>query len=109
VKDWPVPKSVKEVRKFLGFVGYFRKFIKGFAEIVRPLNNLLIGHSLKSDKPSKQKKKKQPFIWTKEQQNSFEELKEILINPPVLAYADYKLPFKLQTDASSKGLEAVPF
>ena len=45
LKNWPVPKSVKDVRKFLGFTGYYRRFIKGFSTIVRPLNDLLIGNS----------------------------------------------------------------
>ena len=44
VQNWPVPKNVKEVRQFLGFTGYYPRFVKGFAEIVRPLNDLLVGH-----------------------------------------------------------------
>lgn len=107
VKDWPTPKSVKEVRKFLGFVGYFRRFVKGFATIARPLNNLLIGHPLKADKQAKRKAKRQPFIWGNEQEESFQQLKQKLINPPILAYADYSQPFKLHTDASKIGLGAV--
>jgi transposase InsO family protein len=112
IKTWPKPTSVKEVRKFLGFIGYYRRFIKGFAEIARPLNDLLIGHPTKADKTTiknKQRKmhKKVPFKWEKEQQEAFEQLKSRLVEPPILGYADYSLPFKLHTDASSVGLGAV--
>jgi transposase InsO family protein len=107
VQNWPIPKSVKETRKFLGFVGYYRRFIKGFAAIARPLNNLLIGHPLKEEKTAKKKLKRIPFVWKQEQQQAFETLKEKLVNPPILGYADYSLPFKLHTDASALGLGAV--
>lgn len=102
LKDWPVPKSVKDVRKFLGFTGYYRRFIQGFSAIVRPLNDLLVGNSTK--KPSR---KRTPFKWETRQQQAFETIIQKLSNPPVLAYADYKKPFKLHTDASTSGLGAV--
>lgn len=50
VKTWPRPNTVKEVRKFLGFAGYYRRFIKDFSSVARPLNNLLIGHPTKKIK-----------------------------------------------------------
>ena len=102
LKDWPVPKSVKDVRKFLGFTGYYRRFIKGFSTIVRPLNDLLIGNSTKN--PSR---KRTPFRWEAEQEQAFRTIIEKLSNPPVLAYANYNLPFKVHTDASTSGLGAV--
>lgn len=105
VMKWPIPKNVKDVRKFLGFVGYYRRFVKGFSSIARPLNDLLIGHPTKKNKGKSQKKT--PFQWTEIHQKSFEKLKKTLANPPVLAYADYSRPFVLHTDASSKGLGAV--
>ena len=108
VKNWPTPKSVKEVRKFLGFIGYYRRFIKGFASIARPLNDLLVGHPTKKTKKSTTvKSKKAPFVWEQRQQQAFEELKDKLVQPPILGYADYNLPFRLHTDASGKGLGAV--
>jgi len=110
VKNWPTPKSVKEVRQFLGFAGYYRKFIKGFAAIVRPLNDLLIGQPTKKKpnaKTPKKKVKRTPFHWGESQQAAFDTIKNQLINPPVLGYADYTKPFTVHTDASSKGLGAV--
>ncbi|MCG8049377.1 MAG: RNase H-like domain-containing protein [Candidatus Thiodiazotropha endolucinida] len=102
LKDWPSPKGLKDVRKFLGFAGYYRRFVRGFASIVRPLNDLLVGNSTK--KPSK---RKTLFTWEEPQQKAFDTIIEQLSSPPVLAYANYKLPFKLHTDASCSGLGAV--
>ena len=102
LKNWPVPKCIKDVRKFLGFAGYYRRFVKGFARIVRPLNDMLVGVSTK--KPTR---KRMPFEWGEVQQRAFETIIEKLSNPPVLVYADYKKSFKLHTDASSSGLGAV--
>ena len=108
IENWPVPKTVKEVRAFLGFTGYYRRFIRNYARIARPLNDLLVGHSTaKKDKAKRTKAKKAPFEWTDNQQKSFEVLKEKLTEPPVLAYADYRLPFKLHMDASTTGIGAV--
>ena len=108
IKSWPIPKTVKDVRAFLGFTGYYRRFIRNYARIARPLNDLLVGHSTaKKDKAKRPTAKKSPFEWTDSQQKAFETLKEKLTNPPVLAYADYRCRFKLHTDASSSGLGAV--
>ena len=109
IENWPEPKTVKDVRAFLGFTGYYRRFIKNYAMIARPLNDLLVGHSTaKNNRASKRPRaKKTPFVWTDAQQMAFKTLKEKLTNPPVLAYADYRLPFKLYTDASTTGLGAV--
>ena len=109
VKTWPVPKSVKDVRQFLGFTGYYRRFIEGYSSIARPLNDLLIGNSPK-EKPKKGRKPRSTgsaFIWETAQKEAFDTLINKLINPPVLAYADCRQPFKLHTDASSSGLGAV--
>ena len=106
VRTWPVPKSVKDVRSYIGFTGYYRRFIQDYARIARPLNDLLVGHC--TNKTAKKgKTKKVPFIWTDSQQNAFETLKEKLISATILAYADYSLPFRLHTDASNVGLGAV--
>ncbi|XP_053389871.1 uncharacterized protein LOC128552836 [Mercenaria mercenaria] len=74
VKYWHIPKNVKDVRKFLGFAGYYRRFIKGFASIARPLNNFLIGKPVNRKKTSKLSKSTNTvhFKWEKEQQESFD-------------------------------------
>ena len=109
---WPEPDNVKTFRSFLGFTGYYRRFIKDYAKIVKPLNTLLIGHSTcnTSDPHSKKKKKKKSSVlwqWGPAQQEAFNTLKVKLSSPPMLAYADFKKPFILHTDASTDGLGAV--
>lgn len=108
IRIWPVPKSVKDIRSFLGFTGYYRRFISNYARIAQPLNDLLVGYGTTKKKKAQNLKEKKPvFKWTDTQQKAFEILKEKLTNPPVLAYADYRLPFALHIDASSTGLGAV--
>ncbi|XP_063809856.1 uncharacterized protein LOC135028570 [Pseudophryne corroboree] len=101
VRDWPVPRTVKDVRSFLGFVGYYRRFIENFAKVATPLNELLRGKSGQEQRSASRVK------WTEAQQTSFDQLKASLIEAPLLAYPDYGRPFKLYTDASHRGLGAV--
>jgi len=93
IKNLKVPTTQKEVRSILGLCGYYRRFVKGFSKIAKPLNELL--------------QKGKPFEWTDRQQKAFEELKEKLIQYPILAYPDYEKEFILMTDASGIGLGAV--
>ncbi len=103
---WPKPTSVKSLRSFLGFTGYYRRFIKGYAKIVKPLNDLLVGHPT-NIAAMKSKKTKTPWVWGDSQQTAFDVIKQKLSSPPVLAYADFTKPFIVNTDASSDGLGAV--
>jgi len=112
VRNWPVPTQSDEVRTFLGFTGYYRRFVQDYAKIAKPLNDLLQGNCAKrkahrrkvSDNNSVQTGS---FVWADAQQLAFDKLKELLTTPPVLIYPDYKKPFVLHTDASMNGLGAI--
>ena len=93
VKDWPRPTTVTEVRGYLGFCSYYRKFIEKFSEIASPLHALT----------GKDKK----FCWSEECERSFETLKERLTTSPILAYPRPDCEFILDTDASDKNVGAV--
>ena len=108
LKSWLIPKNVKDVRAFLGFTGYYRRFIKNYASIARPLNDLLVGHCTNDTKKGKKSKgKSAPFVWVERKQTAFDSLIEKLTSPAILAYADYRLPFKLHADACCSGLGAI--
>ena len=92
ILKWPVPKTVHDVQSFLGFTNYYRKFIYKYAQKAKPLNKLISGDNAK--------KKHSKVDWTDECQTAFDLLKETCTNTPILAYADYKKPFHLNTDAS---------
>ena len=99
IVNWPSPHTVHEVRKFLGFTNYYKKFVYKYAQIARPLNKLI------SSKNAKRKHKK--VEWGTEQEQVSQQLKEACTKTPVLAYADYKKSFRLNTDASELGLGSV--
>ena len=99
IVEWPIPETVHDVRSFLGFTNYYRKFVYKYAQKVKPLNKLISGDNAK--------KKHRKVEWTDECQEAFEKLKEACTDTPILAYADYKKPFRLNTDASERGLGAV--
>ncbi|XP_060077578.1 uncharacterized protein LOC132557106 [Ylistrum balloti] len=105
IRDWPEPSTPEDVRKFLGFAGYYRKFVPNFAHIARPLTDLLPPTHKKSAKSKKQEEVE--WKWGTRERISFQNLKEALSSPPVLGFADYTKPFELHTDASSIGLGAV--
>ena len=103
VAKWPTPKTVYDVRSFLGFVGYYRRFIKDFSKIAKPIREVITG----LENQSKRTAKKTFVEWTEAADFAFEHLKKLCISTPILAYPDYKLPFVLHTDSSSEGLGAV--
>jgi hypothetical protein len=93
VLSWPTPKKVKEVQSFLGFANFYRRFIESFGHLARPLHALT--------------RKDQPWLWQKEQQEAFDELKKRFCTAPVLTRPDTAKPFILETDASDYAVGAI--
>jgi hypothetical protein len=93
VKVWPTPKNWKELRWFLGLIGYYRRFIKNYGLISKSLSNLL--------------KKGVPYVWTEVTESAFQQLKQALITTLVLALPDFSKQFVLETDASAVGFGAM--
>ncbi|GJV35473.1 putative mitochondrial protein [Tanacetum coccineum] len=92
MKNWPTPMNIKQLRGFFGLTGYYRKFIKSFASLSKPLTQLL---------------KKGAFKWSKEAHNSFKTLKLAMTQAPVLALLDFTKLFVVETDAYVVGIRAV--
>ena len=109
VRDWPVPKTSKEVHSFIGLASYYCRFIPNFTKWLKPLNALIVppAHQAKVCHGEMKKSELTEFMWSKECQEGFDALKHALTTAPVLAYPDYTQPFVLETDASLKGLGAV--
>ena len=109
VSTWPVPTTVKDVQKFLGFTGFYRRFIKDYAKVARPLTELLRGSNPRKKTGKKVAKTvaKTEWKWGEDQDKAFQALIKHLTGPPVLCYPDFSKPFLLRTDASKQGLGAV--
>jgi transposase InsO family protein len=111
VLDWPIPTNRKQLQRFLGFTGYYRRFVKDYARIAGPLHEMLKGEGGRKSGKAKQKsgksKDNQPFVWGPSQQDSFSRLIQALTTTPVLSFADFSKPFVVQVDASFEGLGAV--
>jgi len=93
VKEWPTPHTKKQLRSFLGFTSYYRKFIKGFSSLAKPLYALT--------------ENKNKFIWKDECEKAFEKLKDVLSSSPILSFPKEEGEFILDTDASCIGIGAV--
>lgn len=86
IMSYPAPRTVKQLRRFLGLCSWYRKYCPNFAEVVSPLTDLL--------------KKKTPWTWLQHQEDAFSELKRRLMSAPILVCPDFAQPFTIQTDAS---------
>ncbi|KMQ82634.1 gag-pol fusion protein, partial [Lasius niger] len=93
VVNWPEPRSVKQVRQFLGMASWYLRFIANFSTLAAPLTRLT--------------KKNARWTWGAEEDTAFHNLKKTLTTAPVLACPDFTRQFVLQTDASTSGLGAV--
>ncbi|XP_019170443.1 PREDICTED: uncharacterized protein LOC109166012 [Ipomoea nil] len=92
VSAWPKPATIKELRGFLGLTGYYRRFIKSYGTLSRPLTDML---------------RKNAFQWSDESEKAFEQLKVALCSAPVLALPDFNETFVVEADACYKGMGAV--
>lgn len=87
IKEWPIPKNVKDIQTFMGFCNFYRKFIEGFSRICVPINHLL--------------KKKIEWNWGEEQQTAFDTLKERFTTAPLLIWPNFNKPYVVEADASN--------
>jgi hypothetical protein len=93
ILNLPTPKTVRDVRSFLGHAGFYRRFIKDFSAISRPLCNLLL--------------KESTFEWTESCEVAFKKLVQLLTSAPIMQAPDWSLPFEIMCDASDYAVEAV--
>jgi len=93
VLNWPVPKTVRDVRKFLGLANYYRQFVKNFTKIAQPLNNLT--------------RKEEKWKWGDEQQETFKQLKQVFTSRLLLVALDIDKEFRVEADASNFAIGGV--
>jgi hypothetical protein len=93
VLHFPEPKTVTNVRSFLGLTRYYRKYIRGYSRLASPLFELT--------------KKDVAFVWNQDCQRAFDALKRALVEAPILVQPDFEKPFCLDVDWSTKGVGAI--
>jgi len=101
VAEWDSPKTIFDVRSFLGFTNYFRRYIDDYAELTLPLLELTSGNI------SRRKSANVPVFWKPHHQKAFDALKQALVSAPTLKLPDLNKPFQVITDASDFALGAI--
>ena len=99
IAEYALLQTYTKIRAFLGLIGHYRQFIKGFVQIAQPLNEHLAGEAAS--------RKSEQVSLSEEALEAFWALKQACMNSPVLAFADYTKNFLLKTDTSKEGLGAV--
>lgn len=94
--NYPRPKTVTEIKRFIGMCSWYRRFISHFSSLVSPLNDLLKG-----------RKKNQSISWTSQAEEAFINIKQALVSAPILRSPDFSKTFTIQCDASDTGLGGV--
>ena len=93
ITEWPTPKNVKDIQRFIGFANFYRRFIRNFSRVIKPITQLT--------------KKSTHFTWTPEAQDAFCQLKTLFTSAPILIHPDPELPFTVEVDASDSAIGAV--
>lgn len=116
LRDWPRPTNRKELKCFLGFAGYYRRFVEGYSQVAKPLNSLTAGYYPPKKRGKVYKRERSTSLvspsaplgeeWTPECESAFQTLIEKLTSAPILAFANPKLPYVVHTDACRDGLGA---
>ena len=99
ITEYVPPQTYTEIQAFLGMVGHYQRFIKGFACIIQPLSEYLSGEGAG--------KKSDWVSFNEDPMKAFTVLKHVCMMTPILVFSDYTIPFLLETDASKEGLEVV--
>ncbi|XP_042612294.1 uncharacterized mitochondrial protein AtMg00860-like [Cyprinus carpio] len=94
VLNWPLPGTIKDLQRFLGFANFYRRFIRNFSSVAAPLTNMT-------------KRGSSHLHWSLPACEAFEELKRRFTTAPILHHPDPKLPFIVETDASNIGIGAI--
>ncbi|XP_039053116.1 uncharacterized protein LOC120195059 [Hibiscus syriacus] len=93
IQEWPTPQNVSELRSFLGLANYYRRFVEGYSRRVKLLTDLL--------------KKGCEWVWSKDCQEAFDDLKKVVISEPVLTFPDLEKPIVVKRDASDYAIGGV--